>query len=388
MTVISRAFSVESLSNMGKFALKAVAGKLDDAYFADTTQQYAEFIVEEFDDKQIGDAFRAAGFPVMVEQVVNTVEVEKKLEINPQAADAATQLAKAMAAVMAGSKGSLDIDAVKDIIGEQLKDVYDLIESVSDMKARAIDVTSKHGTVTIEGIQHEQFEELLAVISSCDGQGNNNLNVWLTGLPGTGKTRACQNVAEALAMPFYCNGSIANKYELTGFKDAHGNYQSTPFRDAWEKGGVYLFDEVDGSVPSAVLAFNSALANGIMAFPDGMIKRHKDCIIIAAANTSGQGATAELVGRMKQDAAFLDRFIFINWGLDEKLEKHIAQNDEWVNYVQHVRKNVETKGVKIMITPRASVFGAQLLRSGLPLERVKQMTLRKGLTDAQWNMIA
>jgi cobaltochelatase CobS len=382
---MSTKFSAATLVNLGKFALKELAAKLDDAYFSESKEDYANFIAE-YTDAEIEAAYVAAGFPVFTSVVEK--EVVKPVEFNPAAADATNQIASALAQMMSQNKGQLDIEAVKAIIGEEVKDIYALIEDVANVKGRAIDVTSKHGVVTIEGMQHKQFDILLRVISSCDENGNSNLNVWMTGLPGTGKTRACQNVAQALNVEFYCNGSIANKYELIGFKDAHGNYQSTPFRDAWEKGGVYLFDEVDGSVPSAVLAFNSALANGIMAFPDGMLKRHPNCIIIAAANTSGQGATAELVGRMKQDAAFLDRFVFLNWELDEALEKHIAQNDDWCAYVQQVRRNVATKGVKIMVTPRATFFGAQLLRSGMNFADVKQMTLRKGLTDAQWQMIA
>lgn len=386
---MSQKFPASTLVNLGKFALKLLASKLDDAYFADSKEDYASFIAE-FTDEEIEKAYIECGFPVFsIGGAPSNVQTENKpVSVEPAAQDATAQIASALSSLMAQSKGAIDVDGVKAIIGEQLKDVYDLIESVSDSKARQIEVISKTGSVVLDGVHHKQFEELLAVLGCADGDGNSNLNVWLTGMPGTGKTKAAQNAAKALGMEFYCNGSIANKYELTGFKDAHGNYQSTPFRDAWENGGVYLFDEVDGSVPSAVLAFNSALANGIMAFPDGMLKRHKDCIIIAAANTSGQGATAELVGRMKQDAAFLDRFVFINWEIDTSLEKIIAGNDEWCDYVQMVRRNVHTKGVKVMVTPRATFFGAQLLRNGIKLDRVKEMTLKKGMTDAQWDMIS
>ncbi len=376
---MSTKFNASSLTSMGRFMLRNIAVELhpaDEQTLLGDKEALADFILWH-DDVKIEAAFKACNFPVFT--------VEAPAVVPNSEADA---LAQALAKILSNNKGALDIDAVKSIIAEETKDIYGLIEAASETKARQLDVTSKLGTVTIEGRQHKQFDMLLKVISSCDGEGNNNLNIWLTGMPGTGKTRACQNAAQALGVNFFCNGSIANKYELIGFKDAHGNYQSTPFRDAWENGGVYLFDEVDGSVPSAVLAFNSALANGIMAFPDGMLKRHKDCIIIAAANTSGQGATAELVGRAKQDAAFLDRFIMINWLIDEDLERHIAQNDVWCELVQQFRRNVETKGIKVMITPRATFFGAQLLRSGITIKDVEQMTLRKGMTDAQWNMIA
>jgi MoxR-like ATPase len=84
---------------------------------------------------------------------------------------------------------------------------------------------------------------------------------------------------------------------LTGFKSASGEYISTEFREAFEKGGLFLFDEIDASYPQAVLAFNAALANDYMDFPDKRILRHKDFYCIAAANTFGQGADRQYIGR-------------------------------------------------------------------------------------------
>ena len=316
------------------------------------------------------------------------------------------QIAALLAQVLATNKGALDVDQVAAIakkevmtacsdLAEQLGDIgaknyaaiLDMVEKkISAMPARTIEIKFNEVTNVVEGRQHMQFEELLHVTASL--VGTKEANIWLAGAAGTGKTTAASNVAKALGMEFYTNGSIANKYELTGFVDAHGKLVRTPFRDAWEHGGVYLFDEVDGSVPSALLAFNAALANGIMAFPDGMIKRHKDCMIIAAANTFGNGATAEYVGRMKQDSAFLDRFTFIEWKIDEDLELHFSANKDWAKYVQRVRKQVEAKGLKVVVTPRATIFGSTLLSSGkIPLDRVKEMTLKKGMSNDQWDMV-
>jgi hypothetical protein len=70
-------------------------------------------------------------------------------------------------------------------------------------------------------------------------------------------------------------------HEMLGFIDAAGNYHRTPFRDAYEHGGIYTFDEVDRSDPVALLAVNPHLANGVATFPDGQIKRHKDCLIVS-----------------------------------------------------------------------------------------------------------
>ena len=139
---------------------------------------------------------------------------------------------------------------------------------------------------------------------------------------------------------------------------------------------------------AAVVAFNAALANGVMAFPDGMLERHPDCVVIAAANTV-HGATAEFTGRSKLDAASLDRFILLDWPIDDTLEEAMAAGrDDWLREVRRVRRAVSEKGIKVMVTPRATVYGASLLHAGMPFDEVRELTLRKGMNDQQWAMVA
>ncbi len=236
------------------------------------------------------------------------------------------------------------------------------------------------------GHQHMTFETLLKVAGT-RGVDGYSLNVWLVGPAGSGKTTAAKNVSKALGLPFYFNGAIDNEYKLLGFTDAQGRIVSRPFREAWTKGGVYLFDEVDASLPGAVLAFNAALANGSCDFPDGNVERHPDCVIIACANTFGSGATSEYVGRMKMDAAFVDRFVQLQWDYDETLERALCGNDGWVRKVQKVRKAVRDLGIRHVVSPRASMFGASLLANGFPEADVVDMTIRKGLSDEQWSSV-
>lgn len=234
------------------------------------------------------------------------------------------------------------------------------------------------------GMQHKQFKDLLAAASVVTGSGP--LNVWLTGPAGSGKTKAAEGVAKALNRKFYFNGAVDTEYKLMGFTDANGKVVRREFREAYENGGIYLFDEVDASLPAALLAFNAALANGYCDFPDKRIDRHPDCVIIAAANTWGTGPNSDYVGRNKLDAAFLDRFVQISWGYDEKLERVLGGHDEWVDYVQAVRQNVLDKKIKAVISPRASISGAALLKSGaFSVQQVIEMTLQKGLNTDNWN---
>lgn len=238
------------------------------------------------------------------------------------------------------------------------------------------------------GIQHKTFKRLLELASINLNEGVPHINIWLVGAAGTGKTTAAENVARALELPFHFNGAIDTEYKLRGFIDAQGKIVSTAFMRAYREGGVYLFDEVDSSLPPALLAFNAALANNHYDFPDGIAIRHPKFICIAAANTFGLGADTLYVGRMKQDAAFLDRFVHLEWPIDEGLERALAKNDDWVDFVQAIRRKTRDHGMQVVVSPRASMFGATLLAAGIPKDDVIRYTVRKSLSDDQWRRIA
>jgi cobaltochelatase CobS len=239
-----------------------------------------------------------------------------------------------------------------------------------------------------EGNAHRQFPLLLQLCQARLFDGH-RLNVWIKGPAGSGKTTAARQVAQSLGIgEFRFNGAIDTEYKLRGFCDAQGRIVQTAFRQVWTDGGVYLFDEVDASLPPAVLAFNAALANASCDFPDGPVERHKDCVILAAANTWGGGATSDYVGRAKQDAAFLDRFVSLHWEIDERLEAALCSDAAWAKRVQAVRKNVLQRGIKgVIISPRATVFGDALLAAGLERKLVEELCLRKGMSTETWDQV-
>jgi len=290
--------------------------------------------------------------------------------------DAAALLGQALSQLM--PKQGIDAEAVRKIVREEAGLQPIRVVLAEPMKADK-DL----------GLQHRNFPTLLKMIDA-------GVNVWLTGPAGTGKTTAAENVAKALGLPFMFNGAIDSEHKLLGFTDAQGRIVSRPFREAFVNGGVYLFDEVDASLPSAVLAFNAALANGHCDFPDGNFRRHENFRCIAAANTWGAGATHEYVGRAKMDAAFVDRFVSLAWENDEALERTLAlgfiadqqTGGKWVSFVQSVRAKVAAAGVKHVVSPRASINGAKLLQAGLPWEEVVAVAVRKGLPEGTWAQVA
>jgi cobaltochelatase CobS len=266
-------------------------------------------------------------------------------------------------------------------------DGYDHKISALQMPVTVHVMKAENSPVIDLGYQHQNFPLLLKMAQARTKDGL-RLNIWLKGPAGSGKTTAAKKISEALSLQFQSNGAISTEYELMGFKDASGSYHRTAFREVFEHGGVYLFDEVDSSLPKAVLAFNAALANGECRFPDAMINRHPDCVILAGANTAGNGANSDYVGRMKQDLAFLNRFVMLDWPLDETFEKALASNKDWVRKVQKFRANATQRGIKgHMISPRATFYGEALLAVGIPEEAVEQAVLRGSLSEDQWGSL-
>ena len=233
------------------------------------------------------------------------------------------------------------------------------------------------------GVQHRSFPELLAM-AGCRTSDGMSLNVALVGPAGTGKTTAAKMLGKAMNRPVFLYSAMDNKYEFFGYRDANGKPVRTNAREAWEQPSVILFDEVDACTNSAVLGLNGALANGIGDFPDGNIVRHAECLVLAGANT-WSGATVDYNGREKLDAAFRNRFVKLDWEIDEVLEKHFATSDKWVRLVQAFRAEVAAKGIRgVLITPRATIYGDSLLSNGFTFDRTAEIVLKDGFSDAQY----
>lgn len=208
---------------------------------------------------------------------------------------------------------------------------------------------------------------------------NAGVNVYLHGPAGSGKTTVGHKCAEAFGLKFYFAAKVESEYQLMGFKDAKGDTVRTQFREAYEHGGVFLFDEMDASSPSAVVALNAALANGMCPFPDGIVKRHADFRCLGAGNTKLTGANRMYAGRNQLDAASIDRFAFIEFNYDDTLELALATDHAWAKYVQSVRRAVAERGLNHLVTPRATYDGCKLLAAGFEWDTVASMCVYKGL---------
>ena len=297
----------------------------------------------------------------------------------PPANDMAAQLATLLAGI-AGQ--SLNAESIGKIVDERIN------AALSAVPAVRYEVKGYNGEVrNLDGHKHPRFATLLKAATSRMANGYAP-NIWIAGPAGSGKTHAAHMIAEALGASFHLNGAISMPHELLGFIDAGGTYHGTPFRDAYENGGVYMFDEVDGSDNAALLALNAALANGHCAFPDKSVTRHKDCLILASANTWGLGATADYVGRTKIDSAFLSRFpVRLDWQYDTALEIAISGNASFARRVIAARERARTAGLKVLIDPRASQAGAALIANGMTETEAADFTYLANLSAEQRKIV-
>lgn len=237
----------------------------------------------------------------------------------------------------------------------------------------------KKGTETIilpDKPRHFLFPEILEAV-------NVGLPMALIGPAGAGKSTAAEQIAEALALKYYLQNGVTGTHELTGYMDAYGKYHSTSFRMAFEGGGLILVDEADTSDAGAFKWINTGIANGYAMFPDlpDPVKRHPDFRIMIGANTYGTGADRQYVGANQLDASTLDRFVFIDFGYDEKLEKILSGNIKWSERVQKLRKAAKEEKARIVISPRASINGAKLLSIGWKEAKVEQSVIWKGIDE-------
>jgi cobaltochelatase CobS len=254
-----------------------------------------------------------------------------------------------------------------------------------------LEITREGVTKQVEGLVHKMLPVVITILST-------GKHVMMVGPAGTGKSHIAGQAAEALGLASY---SISLSPQtpmsaLLGYMTATGEYIRPLFREAFEYGGVFHLDEVDNSHPSVLAVTNAALANGHMAFPDGMVKRSPDFRCVASANTYGTGPDRSYVGRQAIDAATKDRFEIVDVPVDEALEESLCMATgldgtsvrKVLAYVRHLRAAADGHKLPLSFSPRRSEAACTLLKAGLAAGDVKGISVRRGISDADWQKVS
>lgn len=269
-----------------------------------------------------------------------------------------------------------------EIMGQVQDEVRNFIKSEYGAIERKITTVIDGKEFKPNGCVHKKFDTVLKFVA-------NNEPVFLTGPAGSGKNHLCKQVAEALGLKFYFTNAVTQEYKLTGFTDAMGNYQPTQFYEAFKNGGLFMLDEMDASIPEVLVILNAAIANRYFDFPApiGYVEAHKDFRVIAAGNTTGQGASYEYVGRNQLDAASLDRFALVEIDYDMGIETQMAQGDmELLHFCREYRNSALKAGQQVIVSYRAISRLAKMLKI-LDTEEAIETCLTKGMEKDSLNII-
>ena len=240
------------------------------------------------------------------------------------------------------------IDKAKESIMEKIKPMIEEFAKAGGAVKREIVVKIKDMATKIEGLTHPKFERVLKYVA-------NHHNVYLYGPAGSGKNVICEQVAQALGVPFYYQNTIITKFDVTGYKNAAGEFEETEFYKAWTQGGVFMLDEADNACAEALVTLNAALANGYYSFPGiGRVECSPNFYCVAAGNTNGQGATDEYCGRYKMDESSRDRFAFVDIDYDPEIEEGICGGHKDVlDFVRELRSICKEQRISLICGYRA-----------------------------------
>lgn len=291
--------------------------------------------------------------------------------------DANAQLAEAIKAIAGQSAGAVDIEQVKAIVAQEVKEAT--LPKVVQIEVKLPTKSEPNKA----GLQHYRFDELLNLV-------NNKVPVMLTGDAGSGKTYGAKSVAKALDLDFRIV-SFNNEMSLgrtMGFMNANGQYVRTAVRDMYENGGVLILDEFDSANPNVAMALNNLLDGDEYAFDDAQVARHPEFRYVACTNTYGKGANKKYNARNKMDDATMDRFIYMDWGYDEQLERNIFGNTRATEVVFKIRENANKMGMNGLVTPRRTREVNKMVSIGFSIRDAVQMAiLNPHKTDIQKGLI-
>jgi MoxR-like ATPase len=221
--------------------------------------------------------------------------------------------------------------------------------------------------VPIEGLVHEKFETILQLAQQ-------RKNIMLVGPSGSGKSFVGPQVAYALGLDYSeqsCSEGMSESM-LSGWllpvgENGTFSYVQSEFVRIYENGGVFLFDEIDAADPNLLVFINSALAGNHFVLPqrsgNPMVKKHKDFVCIAAANTFGNGADAIYHGRNALDGATKDRFrigmVFFDYSSEVETELVDPSVLEWG---RKIRKAINQHKLQRILSTRFLIDATDMIK--------------------------
>jgi len=254
---------------------------------------------------------------------------------------------------------------VADVLSQLKPEVKEIVVKVADRPA-----------ITMEERVHEKSAEILDLAAQ-------RMEILMIGPAGCGKSHLADQIAKALGLRF---GSIScsagmSEGQITGRLIPTGDggrfeYRRSQFVEFYEEGGVFLLDEIDAADANVLPVINQALANGHLPVPNRITnpqaKRHPDFVLIAAANTFGNGANRMYVGRNQLDESTLDRFRIgqVVMDYDQELEESLLSDGRLLERLWSIRRKAADCQLRRVVSTRFIAKAATMQAAGWTSEKI------------------
>lgn len=213
------------------------------------------------------------------------------------------------------------------------------------------------------------------------------LHVYMTGGPGTGKSRLAMTVYRALGFSeddvvIFPVSNMDQKNSLLGWRlPTTGEYIKGPLHHAFE-GRPVMLEELDSGNGASMTATNNVLDSPYVTFPDGTTMRRPDKLfILGAGNTTGKGGDMMFL-RNQMDGATRNRWVFHFVDYDRNIERGVVapilgdRTDAWLNHCWSIREALS--GERVVFSTRNITAGAKMLRRGRDIATITERALLPG----------
>jgi len=281
-----------------------------------------------------------------------------------------------------------DAKELIDLTEQRIEEIEEELEELKAAPEESTEVPVGKGKV-----KHPMQDVLIRrckAVQTAHNMSQDALYPMLVGPAGSGKTTAARNAAlEIFGESAIEDGKFgmmslneeSERSEGFGFiSPIDKMYKSTDFRRIYENGGVFLLDEVDAANANTLTALNAAISAPFASFPDKIVKRSPDFILIAAANTFGNGADGLYVGRNELDAATRDRFLTMVWNYDwDGIRAARPGHKALVTLIERLSNAATSLEMQHIISPRAALFAPFMIAQGDSLKEALDACVFKGL---------
>lgn len=283
-------------------------------------------------------------------------------------------------------------------------DVEALRRQVEERESRHVTITvndvARDETRTYKALAHRCVDEILYAVEQVrranrDRHASPYRALWIAGPHGSGKSYACEQVAEILGLRFgfeSMNDQSTMSIIVGNVNPVNDSYRPSATYDYYSNGGVLCFEEAASAGGNVWTQLNACVASDKWCHSNwGVIQKHPDFVPIFVDNTDGRGPTPAYPNRRRMDESVMSRCKLIYFGYDDKLDKELALGinpnaGAWVDWVFSVRKAIENPDLAIKsaiyVDPRSLCMLAYDLKhnSMESIGKILEGTVWKGLS--------